>query len=235
MFMKKSVLIIGGNCDIGICLSNYFLNKDYNIVVGYHKNDYKYNDSIEYIKCDVRDKESIENIINYVIDLYGNIDIIINLACLCMDSDFLDKSKDEFMNVLEVNLVGTFLCNQVYASKIDNGMIINMASTDGIDTYSRYSIDYSASKAGIINLSKNISMCTNNKVLCICPNWVDTSSTRDMDKDYLDSELKRIGQGRLITMNEFVDGFDMIINSDFNSGDIFRIDIEGDKLWLEKM
>ena len=168
-------------------------------------------------------------------NMYGNIDIIINMACVYMDNNFLNKTKEEFMKVLEVNLVGTFLCSQIYSRYIDNGLIVNIASTDGIDTGSQYSIDYSASKVGIINLSKNISMCTNNKVLCICPNWLDTSSTRDMDKDYLDSELKRIGQGRLITMNEFVDGFDMIINSDFNSGDIFRIDIEGDKLWLEKM
>ena len=235
MSMKKSVLIIGGNCDIGKHLSNYFLNKDYNVVVGYYKNDYKYNDKITYIKCDVRNKDNIENIIDYTIDLYGNIDIIINLACLCMDNNFLDKSKDEFMNVLEVNLVGTFLSNQVYSNKIDNGLIINMASTDGIDTYSKYSIDYSASKAGIINMSKSISLCTNNKVLCICPNWIDTSSTRNIDKEYLDSELKRINQDRLITIDEFIEGIDIIFNNGFNSGDVFRIDIKGDKLWVEKM
>jgi 3-oxoacyl-[acyl-carrier protein] reductase len=231
----KCVLIIGGNCDMGRSLSKYFLDNGYNVVVGYHSDRNEYDKRIKYIKCDVTREESIDNTVKSVIDMYGNIDIMINLACLCMDNSFLNKTKDEFMRVLEVNLVGTFLCNQIYSRYIDNGMIINIGSTDGVDTYSEYSIDYSASKAGVINISRSISMCTNNRVLCICPNWVDTSSTRDMDKDYLDSELKRIGQDRLITMNEFVDGFDMIINSDYNSGDIFRIDIEGDKLWLEKM
>ena len=114
-------------------------------------------------------------------------------------------------------------------------MIINMGSTDGVDTYNQYNIDYSVSKAGIINMSKSISMCTNNKILCIVPNWIDTSSTRDMDVSYLESELDRIGQGRLITMDEFIIGFDKIINSKFNSGDIFRIDIKGDNLWVERM
>ena len=51
MFMK-CVLIIGGNCDIGIALTNYFLNNNYNVVVGYHNNDVKNNKNVEYIKCD---------------------------------------------------------------------------------------------------------------------------------------------------------------------------------------
>jgi len=231
----KCVLIIGGNCDIGIALTNYFLNNNYNVVVGYHNNDVKNNKNVEYIKCDVTNSNDIDNIISKTKEIYGNIDIIINLACLCMDNNFLEKTKEEFMKVLEVNLVGTFLCNQIYSKYIDNGLIINMSSTDGIDTYSKYSIDYSASKAGVISISKSISLCTNNKVLCICPNWIDTSSTRSMDKDYLDSELNRIGQSRLISIDEFISGFDKIIKDKFNSGDTYRIDIKGDKLWVEKM
>jgi len=231
----KCVLIIGGNCDIGIALGNYFLNKNYNVVVGYHNNFIKYNENVEYIKCDVTNSNDIDNIINKTKNTYGNIDVIINLACLCMDNDFLDKTKEEFMKVLEVNLVGTFLCNQIYSKYVDNGLIINVASTDGVDTYSKYSIDYSASKAGVINISKSISLCTNNKVLCICPNWIDTSSTRGMDNEYLNSELVRIGQSRLISIDEFILGFDKIINEKFNSGDIYRIDIKGDKLWVEKI
>jgi len=231
----KSVLIIGGNCDIGRCLVKYFLKNNYNVVVGYHNNDYKYLDAVEYIKCDVTDIDSIENIIINTKEKYGNIDIIINLANVCMDNSFLNKTKDEFMRVLEVNLVGTFLCNQIYSRYIDNGLIINMASTDGVDTYSEYSIDYSASKAGIINISKSIALCTKNKVLCVVPNWIDSDSTNSMNEEYLESELLRIEQSRLITLDELINGIDQIINSVFNSGDVFRIDIKGDKLWVEKM
>lgn len=231
----KSVLIIGGACDIGRKLSRYFLDRDYKVVVGYHKDNRVYDERIQYIECDVTNKDSIENAIKKAIDICGNISILINLACTYMDNDFLNKTKEEFMKVLEVNLVGTFLSNQIYSKYIEDGMIINMASTDGIDTSSPYSIDYSASKAGIINMSKSISQATTNKVICVCPNWVDTSSTRGMNKEYLESELKRIGQSRLITIDEFISGFDKIINSQFKSGDVFRIDVRGDKLWVEKM
>lgn len=229
------VLIIGGNCDIGRSLSNYFLDRDYKVVVGYHKDSYEYDKRNKYIKCDVTRIEDIENIIKTTKERNGNIDIIINLASISMDNSFLNKTRDEFMKVLEVNLVGSFLCSQIYSRYIDDGMIINMASTDGVDTCSEYSIDYSASKAGIINMSKSIAMGTSNKVLCICPNWIDSNSTRSMNQEYLDSELVRIGQSRLITMEELIDGFDKIINGEFNSGDIFRIDVKGDKLWVEKM
>ena len=231
----KIVLIIGGNCDIGRSLSGYFIDKDFKVVVGYHKDNYEYDKRIKYIKCDVTKEEDIENIILETKSMYGNIDIIINLACTYMDNNFLNKTKEEFMRVLEVNLVGSFLCSQIYSRYIDDGLIVNMASTDGIDTYSEYSIDYSCSKAGIINMCKSIALCTSNRVLCICPNWIDSNSTRSINKEYLESELIRIGQSRLITLDEFVYGFDKIINSKFNSGDIFRIDVKDDKLWVEKI
>lgn len=231
----KTVLIIGGMCDIGKYLANYYIDKGYKVVVGYNRNFDRYNEFVDYIKCDVTKYDDIDNIIKYTIDKYKNIDVLVNLACIYMDNCFLNKTKDEFMRVLEVNLVGTFLCSQIYSRYIDNGLIVNMSSTDGIDTGSQYSIDYSASKAGIISISKNMAMGTKNKILCICPNWIDTFSTREMDNDYLLSELKRIGQSRLITKKEFVSCYDKIVSNEFNSGDIFRIDIKGDKLWVEKM
>ena len=231
----KCVLIIGGSCDIGIKLSEYFLSKKYNVVVGYHNDSNKYLDNVSYIKCDVTKPDNIDSVIKNVINDYGNIDIIINLSCLCMDNSFLNKTKEELMKVLEVNLVGTFLVNQIYSRYINNGLIINMGSTDGIDTYNEYNMDYALSKNSIIYLSKMVSEYTENRVLCICPNWIDTSSTRSMNNEFLVQELFRIGQERLITKDEFILAFDQIINNEFNSGESYRIDIKGSKLWIEKI
>ena len=157
------------------------------------------------------------------------------MAAISKDSFFLDKTKKEFMEVLEVNLVGPFISSKIYSKYIDNGLIVNISSTDGIDTYSPYSIDYSASKAGLINITKSISLSTSNKVLCICPNWCDSLSTKSMDKEYLNSELKRIGQSRLITLDELSESIYKIINTKEESGSIFRIDIKDGALWIEKV
>ena len=226
----KNILIFGGSSDIGRSLAKYLINMGNNVIVTYNK--HKVND-INSIKCDIRNEIEIEDTIKKVIKEHKRIDIIINMAAISMDNYFLDKTKEEFMNVLEVNLVGTFLTSKIYSKYIDDGMIVNISSTDGIDTYNEYNIDYAASKCGIINMSKNISMCTNNKVICICPNWIDSDSTRSMDKDYLMNELKRIGQSRLIKIDELNDEIYKIINDNIDG--IYRIDIKGDKLWIEKI
>ena len=231
----KNVFIVGGSCDIGIRLSEYFLSCKYNVIVGYHNDSNRYLNNVNYIKCDVTNPDNIDYVIRDIMGKYGNIDIIINLSCIYMDNSFLNKTKEELMKVLEVNLVGTYLVNQIYSRYIDNGLIINFGSTDGVDTYNEYNMDYSLSKNGIIHLTKMISGYTKNRVLCICPNWVDTSSTRSMSNDFLNHELLRIGQSRLITLDELIMGIDKIINSEFNSGESYRIDIKGSNLWIEKI
>ena len=89
-------------------------------------------------------------------------------------------------------------------------------------------------------MSKCIDKYTENKVICICPNWIDSDSTRLMNKEYLQSELERIGQSRLITMEELIDSmYEIIVDSYNNSKDkidkMIRIDIRDDKLWIERI
>lgn len=230
----KKVLIIGGSTDIGISLAKYLIKKDYEVLLTYNKNKI-IDEDFTTIKCDVTSESSIEDTIKYAINLFGNIDILINMAAISLDNSFLNKTKEEFLSVLTVNLVGTFLTNQIYSRYIDNGLIINISSTDGIDTFSKYNIDYSASKAGIINMTKSISTSTTNKVLCVCPNWIDSYTTNSMNKDYLLSELKRIKQDRLIKIDEFTRSMYEIINTNYDTGSIIRMDIKDGNLWLKKI
>ena len=233
-----NVLIIGGSSDIGISLAKKLRDNNHQVIITYNKNYIKLNNIIS-IKCYVSLEDDIENVIKKALELFGKDYILINLASVSMDNNFLDKTKEEFMRVLEINLVGMFLCNQIYSKYNSNGLIINMSSTDGIDTYSEYSLDYSVSKAGIIHMSKIIGMISSNKIICICPNWIDSNTTNEIDKDYLDSELRRIGQSRLIRIDELIDSIYKIIIDNYNkknrNTEILRIDIRDDKLWIEKM
>lgn len=228
-----NVLIMGGSTDIGISLAKYLTSKDYKVIIGYYQHK-KEIPNIEFIKCNIEHESEIINTINYVINKYGSIDILINMAAISLDNYYLDKTKEEFMKVLEINLVGTFLCNKIYSKYVKNGTIINIASTDGIDTGSIYNLDYSTSKAGIITMTKIIARENNNKVLCICPNWIDSNSTRSMNQTYLQTELKRINQSRLITLDEFNESIYKIIKNSINAA-IYRIDIKDGELWTEKV
>lgn len=224
-----NALITGTNCDIGISLSKTLLDLGYNLYLGYNNNSdnidklmSKYN-NITKIHLDVTNEKEIIEVTNKI----DNIDLLINLSAICLDNNYLDKTKEEFMSVLEVNLVGMFLVIKHLSKKINNnGLIINMSSTDGIDTYNELSIDYSASKAGIISMTKTFSLIFDNiKVISIAPNWVNTSSVREMNQEYLKNELKRIKQPRLIEVEELTDKIIELINSnELVSGEVYRIE-----------
>lgn len=103
------------------------------------------------------------------------------------------------------------------------GIIINISSNNAIDNYSPLSMDYDASKAGVNMLTKDFARIMNNqKIISICPGWIKTDSIKEMNQDYLDKEMKSVGQNKLIDPNELakyvVDKMD-----DFENGDIIEI------------
>ena len=136
-------------------------------------------------------------------------------------NNFLDKTSKEFKKVLQVNLISPFLLIQKLYDSMDNGVIINISSTDGINTYTRLNMDYSASKAGLINLTKSLSLELEKvRIYCICPNWVKTESIREMNPEYLKEELNRIGQKELIDPKEVAKKVIKLIESEIKSGSI---------------
>ena len=221
MYQGKIMLITGASRGIGKKIANYFSNLGVNVILTYH------NEKIENgYYFDLCDESSIIELANTIKDKYGKIDYLINNAAISMDSYLSDKTKEEFMKVLETNVVGTFLMMKYFDGVVD-GFVFNISSTDGIDTGSIYSIDYNASKAGINSITKTFSLNSSNKIISICPNWVDTDSTKEMNQDYLNSELKRIKQEKLINVNTIPKVIDDCIKNDIPSGSIIRI--EGDE------
>ena len=225
-------LITGASLGIGKELAIKMASLGYNLYLTYYSNlelinklkieiENKYKVKCKIKKCDLSLEEDIKELFKDI----DSLDVLINNAATYEDNLIEDISKSEFMKVLEVNVVGTFLVSKYALDKLnENGVIVNMASTDGIDTYSRYNTSYAVSKAGIIQLTKSLAISTNKKVIAIAPNWVDTESTKMVDKNYLESELKRIGQEKLIEVERVVDVIiDSINNQDIKSGDVIKI------------
>ncbi len=217
------MLITGASNGIGKAISSYFSNLGMNVIATYYSNKID-GDNSYYL--DLADENSIIDLFNEIKIKYGKIDYLINGAAISLDNYIFDKTKDEFMKVLEINVVGTFLMMK-YLDNIVDGYIFNISSTDGIDTGGIYSADYNASKAAVNSLTKTFSLESKNKIISICPNWVDTESTREMDKKYLESELKRIKQDSLISVETIPQVIDDCIRNNIPSGSIIRI--EGDK------
>lgn len=230
-------LITGASLGIGHALALKMASIGYNLVLTYYTNQekcqelkkeieekYKVKCFIE--KCNLKKEEDIINIINLVKEKFKTLDILVNNASMSNDNLIENKTKEEFNEVLEVNITGTFLISK-YALKIlnKNGIIINMASTDGIDTYSIYNIDYAISKAGIIQLTKSLALINQDiRVIAIAPNWVDTESTKEINKEYLINELKRVNQTKLISKNTVVNKIiDVINDKTIRSGEVIKI------------
>lgn len=215
---KKVVLITGGTSGLGKSTVELFARNNYDVIFTYSNNEEKaikiaedlknnYNTNVLYTKCNLNNEEDINNLYNEIINKFNKIDVLINNAAICKDTLFEDKTKEDFMNILEVNLVGTFLLSKkigklMYENK--NGVIINISSTNGLDTYYEYGLDYDASKAALINLNHNLSnhFAPYLRVNCVCPGWMNTNMNKDMDIEFKKKEENKILLNRFAEPNE---------------------------------
>ena len=226
----KYVLVTGASSSLGSEISKIFANNNFNVILGYYTNEVNvlelrdeikdnYGVNVKIERIDITNEECVKNLFNKY-----DIDILINNAAYSCDNILEDKSYDEFMKVVSVNLGGTYLMSK-YAKSAR--YIINISSRDGIDTYNPISLDYSSSKAGIINLSKNLSLYyKDKKIYCVCPGWINTDSVKSMNPDYLNDEMKRIGQKNLLDKSDVAYKIYSLIDSELDSGSVVIIDEE---------
>ena len=181
-------LVTGSSRGLGKEIIKKFSSEGFEVIINYNKSEkdaYKLADEIgskaRVIKCDISNEEEVRD----MFDQIDHLDVLINNAAIADDKDPLEKSALEFNRVLHTNLTGTFLVTKYAIEKMGNGSIVNISSTNGIDTYYPESIDYDASKAGIISLTHNFAKYLSDiRVNCICPDWIDTDMNKDMDDIY---------------------------------------------------
>lgn len=202
------MLVTGSNRGIGRSTIIEFAKAGLDVVINYchHKEEaYELKDYVEsnynvrclVVKCDVSKEDEVIEMINEIVDYFGSLDILVNNASVCKDSLLMDKDVDSFRRILDVNLIGTYLCSK-YAAKVmlDNGSgsIINVSSTNALDTYYPESCDYDASKAGVISLTHNLAreFSPYIRVNCVCPGWVNTDMNKELSVEQVHEEEKNI-------------------------------------------
>lgn len=217
--MNKIVaLVTGSNRGIGKSCIEEFAKSGVNVVINYchHEEEAKelekfikdnYSVEVLVIKCDISKEDEVESMVNTVVDTFGGIDILVNNASVCRDTLMLDKNIKEFKRILDVNLIGTYLVSK-YVGKVmleqKKGKIINIASTNAIDTYYPESCDYDASKAGVISLTHNFAreFAPFINVNCICPGWVKTDMTKELTYEQINEEKRKILLNRFASPEE---------------------------------
>ena len=234
---KKVVMITGAARGIGAATALEFAKNGYDIVLHYNKSseeaialktklEKEYKTNVLLVQCDLADESEIKEMILKISNLYPHIDVLVNNAALSIDCDVAEKSKEQFLKVLEVNLIAPFLLIKYLSKNLANGIVVNISSTDADNTGNTFNIDYSASKAGLNSITKTLSLAYPD--ICICavmPNWVNTEAIQEMNQEFLEDELKRVSQKRLIEPYEVAEKvMEIVLDNNKKSGSIIRIE-----------
>ena len=156
------------------------------------------------VTCDLSKKDEIIELIKKADEFMGYIDILVNNAGITKDNIFLRMSENEWEDVLNVNLNSTFNILKLITKgmvKRKYGRIINISSVVGV-TGGAGQVNYSASKAGLIGLTKSLSqeIATRNiTVNCIAPGFIETPMTEKLDDQRKDAILNSIPMNRIGT------------------------------------
>lgn len=242
----KNVLITGASGGIGREIA-MALGKDYNVILHYNNNynssleikkilEDKYKREVLLVKCDLAKEEEINKMLDTIYSKFASIDILINNAAISIDTLFQDKTKENFNKILDVNLIAPFLLSQKIGTnmaKNKDGIIINISSSNAIDTGYIESVDYDASKAGLISLSTNLAnyFAPYVRVNTICPGWINTNMSSDLDKEFYEKEKSKILLNRFGEAKEVASLVKFLISKEANYINNSVIRIDGGKRW----
>lgn len=241
--MNKVVLITGGAKGIGRAIALELAKNHYDIVINYLTskkeaielkktimNDYGVNCLA--IQADVSCEDEVDQMITLIESELNGVDILINNAAVDLSNLFHLKNAQEFRKTLDVNVVGAFNCSKrVYRHMLEKeyGRIINISSTNGINTYYPMCIDYDASKAALISMTHNLAFefAPYIHVNCIAPGFIGTENELDgYDEEFLKEEVEKIMVNRYGKPEEVAYLVKFLISDEANfiNNTIIRID-----------
>ena len=212
MLNGKIAVVTGASRGIGKAIAMKFAQLGATVVINYNGSAQKAEEVKQSIiadggravikQCNVADYDACEAFIKEVIDQFGRINILVNNAGITKDGLIMRMSEEDFTSVVDVNLKGTFHCIR-FASrqmmKQRSGRIINMSSVVGISGNAGQ-INYAASKAGVIGMTKSAAKELASRgitVNAIAPGYIETDMTNVLSDKVKEETMKQIPLGRL--------------------------------------
>ncbi len=208
--INKVILVTGASRGIGRAIAKE-LSKDNTVIANYNKSEEKAKEllsecsNIDIFKADVSNRAEVVTMVEYIINKYGHIDVLVNNAGIDNEKMFQDITDEDWDNVIKNNLYSVFCTTQEavkYMLKQQSGCIINISSIYGINGGSCATV-YSASKAGIDGITKSLAKelgPSNIRVNSIAPGWINTDmnskySKQDVMEFANETPLGKIGEG----------------------------------------
>lgn len=232
---KKTILITGGAKGIGLATAK-LMNKKNNVII--IDNDKKAclalkesKTTIHIYNEDITDFSKMELVIDEIFKKYGNIDVLINNAAIQTTIDVLEMPIDEWRNVIDVNLNGTFIISQLVSRKMaDNSTILNIISSH-YNKPRRQRLHYDVSKAGVALMTKGFALELSHRkitvnALAIGATYTSMNYIYKQDKNSEKVALSKIPMKKITTSEEIAKYISIIVSelSEFSTGSIFTID-----------
>lgn len=239
--MDKCALITGATRGIGKQIAITLAKQGYNIALNYRKENEELENTkkeieeigvqVLAVKGDVANFEDCEKFVKQTIERFEQIDVLVNNAGITKDMLLMRMKKEDFEQVIDTNLVGTFNVTKnvvPYMMKARSGRIINISSVVGISGNAGQT-NYSASKAGIIGFTKSLAKeiaSRNILVNAVAPGFIETNMT-DVLKDDVKQEIaKNIPLKRMGTAQDVANVVKFLASDDssYITGQVINVD-----------
>lgn len=153
------------------------------------------------VRADVSVRDDCQHVVDAAMDAFGHIDVLVNNAGVGAAVPAMRETEEEFRSVVDVNLMGSYWMAQACGKVMQPGSsIVNIASVLGLTTANMPQAAYSASKAGILGLTRDLARQWGGRkgirVNALAPGFFDTEMTTSYPEGYFDSLLPRISLGR---------------------------------------
>ena len=239
MLKEKVAVITGGSRGIGKAIAEKLAKEGCQVAVIYAGNAQlaqevcdnvkaAYGVKAESYQCDVANFEAVKATIAKIKEEFGTIDLLVNNAGINRDGLLAMMKESAFDDVINANLKGTFnmirLCTPIFM-KQKSGRIVNLSSVAGI-MGNPGQVNYSASKAGIIGLTKSVAReLASRGVTCnaVAPGFVATDMVKEMNANTEELE-KQIPLGRMGKPEEIADAVAFLLDADYITGVVLQVD-----------
>ncbi len=236
--MPKTIIVTGGSRGIGASIVTLLVKEGYNIVLNYNKSKEIANKmkkeftekgyNVEIFKADVSKREEVKKLVEFTINKFGKIDVLINNAGITQTKLFTDITQQDWNNMINTNLNSVFYMSQEvipYMIHEKEGLIINISSIWGM-TGASCEVHYSVAKAGVDAMTKSLAKelgLSNIRVNSIAPGIIDTDMNKYLSKEELKEIEKEIPLGKIGSTLDIAKCVKWLIEDNYTTGQIISI------------
>lgn len=236
--MEKVAIVTGASRGIGREIAKELAKQDIKVVANYNHSKDKAIElkeelkregiDIDIVKADVSKREEVKKLVQYTLDNYKKVDILINNAGICEYKLFIDETDEDWNKVINNNLYSAFVTTQEIAKnmiKNKTGCIINISSVWGMVGASM-EVLYSVSKAGMDGLTKALAKelgPSNIRVNSIAPGAMDTDMNSDLTEEEMKELIENTPLGKIGKTKDIAKCVNWLINDEFTTGQVISI------------